>query len=255
MGIKSNRIISIMDNNFSDKSSMDQLLYIILAVGTFIGFVFKFIIGFAMKYGKELISIFTNKSKEVPSDSLLEAVQNLKKTIQKQSDQIIEQRKKLQDQSEKLIEQQKHIERIEQILTEFESILNSLRKLKNHKTIKYIESITISLGFVDSMRPEAEDNFYDFLEEIEKLLRQSPFAGKKLSLNFLGTNAINSHANAAIARYFAKVSQEDLFRLKVIFNGNKNFDRMARNLNMLRSTTGNENVQVTILNQKNEVIE
>jgi len=237
-----------METNFSDKNTVDQLIYILLAIGTFFGFLLKFVGSYIWKNWKKINAFINSTSNEEISESLLQSVQNLKKTIKIQTEQLREQKEKLQFQSDQLLQQSRHIEHIEEILKEFEEVLNSLRNLKNHRAIKYIEAVTISLGFVDSMRPESEDHCYEFLEEVEKILRQMPFAGKKISLNFLNTNAINSHGTAAIARYFSKVSHEDYFRLKVIFNDNRQFDKLAKNLNSLRATTGSDNTQVIVVN-------
>lgn len=194
-------------------------------------------VGTLIRYWKDVVGIFKkDKEKEVQTvQSLLTEVQELKKTVDTQALQIAD--------------QQKHIEKIESILIEFGQILESFRILKSHKSMKFIESITISLGFTDSLRPEYEDNLYSFLEEIEKAIRQVPLSGKKLSLNFLGTRAFNSYANSAISKFFSKISHEDVIRLKVLFPKSANVEKLARNLNSLRSTSGNDNVQVVVINE------
>jgi flavodoxin len=102
------------------------------------------------------------------------------------------------------------------------------------------------------VRPEYEDNLYDFLEQLEKGVRQIPLSGKKISLNFLGSRAFNSHANTAISQFFAKVNHQDVIRLKVLFPKIQSFEKLAKNLNSLRSTTNNENVQVVVFDDKKQ---
>jgi hypothetical protein len=199
---------------------------------------FTVFVGALLRYWKDIVSIFKkDKEKEVQSvQSLLTEVQELKKTVD--------------EQAVKIAYQLKHIEKIEAILLEFGAILESFRVLKSHKSLKFVESITVSLGFTESLRPEYEDNLYSFLEEVEKAIRQVPLSGKKISLNFLGTRAFNSDANTAIAKFFSKISHEDLIRLKVLFPKSSNEEKLSKNLNSLRSTSGNDNVQVVVIDER-----
>ena len=111
-----------------------------------------------------------------------------------------------------------------------------------------MESITISLGFTDSLRPDEQDKLRDFLIQFERAIRLIPISGKKLSLNFLETQSMNSQAITAVSNFFANVSIEDVIRLKVLFPEGR-FDKLARNLNALRSTTGTNNVSVVSIKE------
>jgi hypothetical protein len=145
-------------------------------------------------------------------------------------------------------EQSEHISRIEKILEEFQLIIEVIRNLRDHPSRKFLESITISLGFTDSLRPDEQDKLRDFLIQFERAIRLIPISGKKLSLNFLETQSMNSQAITAVSNFFANVSIEDVIRLKVLFPEGR-FDKLARNLNALRSTTGTNNVSVVSIKE------
>ncbi|NCN11245.1 MAG: hypothetical protein GW938_15515 [Leptospira sp.] len=193
-------------------------------LGAYIAGSLLLLLAIILKYGKEIFAFF-KKSPE--PFNLLEEVRSMKKTIQEQSE---------------------HISRIEKILEEFQLIIEVIRNLRDHPSRKFLESITISLGFTDSLRPDEQDKLRDFLIQFERAIRLIPISGKKLSLNFLETQSMNSQAITAVSNFFANVSIEDVIRLKVLFPEGR-FDKLARNLNALRSTTGTNNVSVVSIKE------
>ncbi|MBE7413371.1 MAG: hypothetical protein HS129_15145 [Leptospiraceae bacterium] len=140
--------------------------------------------------------------------------------------------------------QRTHIDKIESYLEKNKELIELVEKILEHPARIYIDSLGLSIGFSDTLRPREDEDLEDMLLLFKKLVSSFPFANRKLSFELVDVRAINSKSLSSIGNIFSQIAQDNDMKLRVILPKKAIFEKLVKSLQTLRDLKNSDNVEI-----------
>lgn len=199
--------------------AINLLLLIILKFVPEIKSAFKIILKF---FGKNLA--------EPTASELLDEVKQLRSVIEKMQETINAQRS--------------HIDMIEAYLEKNKVLIEIIEKIFEHPARIYIDSLGLSIGFVDTLRPREGEDLEEILHHFKNLVSSFPFANRKLSFELVDVRSSNASALSSVGNIFSRIASDNDMKLRVIIPKKAIFEKLVKSLHTIRDLKNADNVEI-----------
>lgn len=202
---------------------------IALAVVLFFLVVLKFVPEIKSAF-KIILKFFGKNLAEPTASELLDEVRELRSVIEKMQETINAQRS--------------HIDKIESYLEKNKELIELVEKILEHPARIYIDSLGLSIGFVDTLRPRDGENLEEILLHFKNLVSSFPFANRKLSFELVDVRSANGGALSSIGNVFSRIAEDNDMKLRVIIPKKSIFEKLVKSLHTIRDLKNADNVEI-----------